>query len=113
MGPISTCAEHHPSLRSASTEEDMQRLRVELEVVHREAVGGDSLIRDMEKRLVTLLSSSPIPEHRRLLKELMVTYHPDKNSREGATHVFQYINNVRSALDATLHLRVEQFDTNY
>ncbi|CAE8600499.1 unnamed protein product, partial [Polarella glacialis] len=42
------------------------------------------------------MMDEPLPLRKKLLKDLMLEYHPDKNSQENAKEVFQYVNNSRS-----------------
>jgi len=49
------------------------------------------LKKDVEKRLRGLMDS-PIEVRKKALKELMLEYHPDKNSDQHATQIFQFIN---------------------
>lgn len=47
--------------------------------------------KDVEKRLRDLMDS-PIDVRKKALKELMLEYHPDKNSDQHATQIFQFVN---------------------
>lgn len=49
----------------------------------------------VERRLHETMDE-PIAARRKLFKELLVEYHPDKNSSAHAKEVFQYVNNARS-----------------
>lgn len=49
----------------------------------------------VEKKLHDLMDA-PIATRRKLFKELLVEFHPDKNSSSHAKEVFQYVNNARS-----------------
>lgn len=52
-------------------------------------------VQAVEKKLHDLMDE-PIATRRKLFKELLVEYHPDKNSSSHAKEVFQYVNNARS-----------------
>lgn len=52
-------------------------------------------VKAVEKKLHDLMDE-PIATRRKLFKELLVEYHPDKNSSPHAKEVFQYVNNARS-----------------
>ncbi|CAE7322107.1 unnamed protein product [Symbiodinium natans] len=52
-------------------------------------------VKAVEKRLHDTMDQ-PIATRRKLFKELLVEYHPDKNSSAHAKEVFQYVNNARS-----------------
>ncbi|CAJ1397063.1 unnamed protein product [Effrenium voratum] len=52
-------------------------------------------VRAVEKKLHDMMEE-PIATRRKLFKELLVEYHPDKNSSPHAKEVFQYVNNARS-----------------
>jgi len=52
-------------------------------------------VKAVEKKLHDLMDE-PIATRRKLFKELLVEYHPDKNSSSHAKEVFQYVNNARS-----------------
>merc|ERR1712129_621533 len=47
--------------------------------------------KDIEKRLRDLMDS-PFDVRKKALKELMLEYHPDKNSDQHATQIFQFVN---------------------
>lgn len=46
---------------------------------------------ELERRLRDLMSK-PLSERKKVLRELMLEYHPDKNSDPNATEIFQFIN---------------------
>lgn len=52
-------------------------------------------VKAVEKKLHDLMDA-PIATRRKLFKELLVEFHPDKNSSSHAKEVFQYVNNARS-----------------
>lgn len=52
-------------------------------------------VKAVERRLHETMDE-PIAARRKLFKELLVEYHPDKNSSAHAKEVFQYVNNARS-----------------
>eukprot|EP00927_Polykrikos_kofoidii_P042837 TRINITY_DN36885_c0_g1_i1.p1 TRINITY_DN36885_c0_g1~~TRINITY_DN36885_c0_g1_i1.p1 ORF type:complete len:672 (+),score=80.16 TRINITY_DN36885_c0_g1_i1:105-2120(+) len=60
--------------------------------------GGEELrpeVRAVQRRLQDAMDN-PLPTRKKLLKELMLEYHPDKNSDPSATEVFQYVNNAKA-----------------
>eukprot|EP00930_Biecheleria_cincta_P087110 TRINITY_DN76366_c0_g1_i1.p1 TRINITY_DN76366_c0_g1~~TRINITY_DN76366_c0_g1_i1.p1 ORF type:complete len:649 (+),score=86.29 TRINITY_DN76366_c0_g1_i1:60-2006(+) len=52
-------------------------------------------VKAVEKRLHGLMDK-PLAERKKVMKELMLEFHPDKNSAEHAKEVFQYVNNSKS-----------------
>jgi len=52
-------------------------------------------VKAIEKRLHGMMDK-PLAERKKVMKELMLEFHPDKNSAEHAKEVFQYVNNSKS-----------------
>mmetsp|Transcript_52038 Transcript_52038/g.96369 ORF Transcript_52038/g.96369 Transcript_52038/m.96369 type:complete len:603 (-) Transcript_52038:206-2014(-) len=52
-------------------------------------------VRAVETKLRTLMDK-PLAERKKVFKELLVEYHPDKNDSKNAKEVFQHVNNSRS-----------------
>jgi len=49
----------------------------------------------VEKQLRALMDK-PLAERKKAIKDLLVEFHPDKNSAAHAKEVFQYVNNARA-----------------
>jgi len=45
----------------------------------------------LERRLRDMMSK-PVADRKKVLRELMLEYHPDKNKDPNATEIFQFIN---------------------
>lgn len=52
-------------------------------------------VKAVEKRLHGLMDK-PLADRKKVMKELMLEYHPDKNSAPHAKEMFQYVNNSKS-----------------
>lgn len=52
-------------------------------------------VKAIERRLHGMMDK-PLAERKKVMKELMLEFHPDKNSAEHAKEVFQYVNNSKS-----------------
>eukprot|EP00928_Gymnodinium_smaydae_P067339 TRINITY_DN50305_c0_g1_i1.p1 TRINITY_DN50305_c0_g1~~TRINITY_DN50305_c0_g1_i1.p1 ORF type:complete len:423 (+),score=28.47 TRINITY_DN50305_c0_g1_i1:3-1271(+) len=61
------------------------------------AVPCDPCVRPVAEQCVQL-SYLPVEQRRRVLKDLMVEYHPDKNQDPNAKDVFQYVNSLREGI---------------
>lgn len=48
------------------------------------------------ERQMRAAMEEPIAKRKKLFKDLLIQYHPDKNSQEHAKEVFQFVNNARS-----------------
>mmetsp|Transcript_1027 Transcript_1027/g.1918 ORF Transcript_1027/g.1918 Transcript_1027/m.1918 type:complete len:120 (-) Transcript_1027:8-367(-) len=49
---------------------------------------------EIEQRLRSFMSA-PVPDRKKVLRDMMLEYHPDKNAHESATELFQFVNSAR------------------
>jgi len=98
--PNSGEAKVHPSQsESAKTQRHAASRPPQRSSVHRKASSASlepcAEVRAVEKQLRSLMNE-PLSVRKKALKDLLVEYHPDKNSQEKAKEVFQFVNNARS-----------------